>query len=148
MRHSSETWAGDPAPRKAEPSRIVVVAVEVADVQTEGAAGARTVAEEAELGAEAAAGLRRCTWRVEACLGCMEAARDCRPWAEPPEPVAVGTTAGAGAVDSCAEVAAAGRTAAVGEASTEVACLSRQRSRPPQQRPRQPSCGCRPEFGR
>lgn len=116
------------------------------DARTVAVAGARTVAEEVVPGVVAAAGPRRCMWRVEACPGCMEAVKGCRPWVVLPEPAAVGTTAGAGAVDSYAE--AAGRTAAAGEASAEAACSSRRRSPPPLQRLRRPSCGCRPESGR
>lgn len=126
--------------------RIAAAAAEVADARTGAAAGARTAVEEVVPGVEAAAGPRRCMWRVEACPGCTEAVKGCRPWVVLPEPAAVGTTAGAGAVDSYAE--AAGRIAAAGEASAEAACSSRQRSPPPLQRLRRPSCGCRPESGR
>lgn len=117
--------------------------------QTGAVAGARTAVEADEPGVEAAAGPKRCTWQAEEVPACTGAARDCRPWVEPPEPAAAGTTAGVGAVGSCVAAAghAAGHTAAAAVASGEVACLLTRRLPLPPQRPQQPSCGCRLESG-
>lgn len=123
-----------------------MAAAGVAGVRTGVAAGAQTAAEADEPEVAEVVEPRRCTWQAAACSGCTEAAKDCRPWAEPREPAAAGTTAGVGAVGSCA--VAVGHTAVAGEASAEVACLSSRHSplRPPRLL-RQPSCGCRPESG-
>lgn len=110
-------------------------------------AGAQTVVEADEPGVAEVAEPRHCTWQAGAGLACMEAAKDCRPWVEPREPVVVGTTAEVGVVGSCA--VAVGRTAVAGEASAEAACLLLRRlPLQPLRLLRQPSCGCRPESGR